>query len=117
MAANSPGVRLDWAEKSVSSQARGTDGDHQSVALGRIWPSLVLLSQDELMTRLGEEGGSARVPAKGVGVLTSAKIPQVPSHWAVTSHKSREEQINWLGTCIWQEIRWRGATGVAFILA
>lgn len=117
MAANSPGVRLDWTEKSVFSQLGGTDGDHQGVALGRIWPSLVLPSQGELMTQLGEEGGGARVPAKGMGVLSSAKIPQVPSHWAVTSHQSREGQIKWLGACIWQEIRWRGATGMAFILA
>lgn len=50
MAANSSGVRLDWAEKCVFSQAGGIDRDHQGVALGRIWPSLVFLSQDELMT-------------------------------------------------------------------
>lgn len=88
---------MDWAEKSVFSQVGGIDGDHQAVALGRIWPSLVFLSQDGLMTSPGEEGDSAGVLAKGVGVLTSPKIPQVPSHWAVTSHQSREVQIEWTG--------------------
>lgn len=47
------------------------------------------------MTQLGEEGGSARVAAERIGVLTSAKIPQVPSHWAVPSHQSREGRIEW----------------------
>lgn len=90
-------MRLDWAEKGFFSQTGGTDEGDQGVALERICPSLVFLSQEELMTRLGEEGDSARVAAEGMGTLTSAKIPLVPSHWAVTSHQRREGWIEWTG--------------------